>query len=85
MCLFVVVLLTGCQPTSRPGTTSYSDPNYYYQQSVVRPDGSEPNVTPYGPPVNSGTSTDYDRPLRRDAISDYSRIWPTTVPKRTKP
>jgi len=44
---------------------------YYYQQNVVRPDGLEPNVTPYGPPVNATVSSEYDRWIRPDAVSRY--------------
>ncbi|WNC13198.1 hypothetical protein [Brevibacillus brevis] len=75
--LLAVCLLTGCQAAS-PTDRSFiqSDRHYYYQQSVVHPLGLEPNVTPYGTPVNAGTSGEYDRWIRPDAVSRYPGLEP---------
>lgn len=70
--LAAVCLLAGCSATpAEDRSYIQSDPRYYYQQSVVHPQGLEPNVTPYGPPVNASTSGEYDRWVRPDAVSDY--------------
>lgn len=72
--LLVLLSLTGCQSYSAKqiDPSVHSDRSYYYQQSVVHPNGFVPDFTPYGTPTNLGTATDYDRPVRPDAISDYS-------------
>lgn len=68
--ILAVFLLTGC--TQNPARDQIqSDREFYYQQNVVRPDGSEPNVTPYGPPANASDSSEYDRWIRPDSVSRY--------------
>ncbi len=70
--LLPLLLLSGCggaSPSDRP--TIQSDPSAYVLQSIVHPLGLEPNYTPYGTPVNAGTSGEYDRWIRPDAVSDY--------------
>lgn len=70
--ILAVFFLTGC--TQNPGTNTsqiQSEREFYYQQNVIRPDGSEPNVTPYGPPANAADSSEYDRWIRPDSVSRY--------------
>ncbi len=70
----IVVSPVGCSPLAarQPGSPAIeSDRSAYYQQSVVLPDRPEPNLTPYGTPANTGTSSDYGRSLRPDAVSVY--------------
>jgi hypothetical protein len=70
--LWLVLLLAGCGAESLPGNPSvFSDPTLYVQQSVVHPLGLEPNATPYGTPTNAGTTGEYDRYIRPDALSLY--------------
>ncbi|MDR7316529.1 hypothetical protein [Brevibacillus nitrificans] len=72
------LFLVGCAGnTAEERSYIQSDRHFYYQQSVVHPFGLEPNVTPYGPPVNASTSGEYDRWIRPDAVSQY----PGLVPK----
>ncbi|MED4586811.1 hypothetical protein [Brevibacillus choshinensis] len=75
--LVAICILTGCS-TNPAEDRSFiqSDRHYYYQQSVVHPQGMEPNVTPYGPPVNASTSGEYDRWIRPDAVSRYPGLVP---------
>jgi ABC-type oligopeptide transport system substrate-binding subunit len=67
-----VCLLVGCTPGANE-EKSYiqSDRQLYYQQSVVHPEGLEPNATPYGTPTNASTAGEYDRWIRPDAVSYY--------------
>jgi|GEM_PF-889619 len=74
--LLIAWLLTGCQAAGPQNPAVQSDRNFYYPLSVVHPQGLEPNVTPYGTPTNAGTSTDYGRSLRPDAVSVYPRLLP---------
>ncbi|UFJ41635.1 hypothetical protein LOK74_03730 [Brevibacillus humidisoli] len=73
MALWLAAIGTGCSPATpesqQPAT--YSDPDYYYQINVVRPDGQQPPFTPYGTPANSGTNSDYGRTIRPDSLSIY--------------
>ncbi|WP_134686426.1 hypothetical protein [Brevibacillus migulae] len=74
--LLLLGFLAGCGPNTPPSVnnlSTQSDPNAYVLQSVVHPLGWEPNFTPYGTPVNAGTSGEYDRSIRPDAISDYGQ------------
>lgn len=70
--LLLVLPTSGCSLADSPDRSYIqSDRELYYQQSVVHPLGLEPNATPYGTPANAGTSSDYNRPIRPDAISRY--------------
>lgn len=74
--LLLLGFLTGCgvnDPQSPDHLGTQSDSSAYVLQSIVHPLGLEPNFTPYGTPVNAGTSGEYDRQIRPDAISDYGQ------------
>ncbi|QRG66074.1 hypothetical protein [Brevibacillus choshinensis] len=76
--LVAVCMLAGCSANpTKDRSFIQSDRHYYYQQNIVHPQGMEPNVTPYGPPVNASTSGEYDRWIRPDSVSQY----PGLVPK----
>ncbi|HZG15988.1 MAG TPA: hypothetical protein VE710_13300 [Candidatus Bathyarchaeia archaeon] len=73
--LLLLGFLAGCGVNDDPQSTDHlgtqSDSSAYVLQSIVHPFGLEPNFTPYGTPVNAGTSGEYDRQIRPDAVSDY--------------
>lgn len=69
--ILAVFLLTGCTQNPARDASQIQMREFYYQQNVVRPDGSEPNVTPYGPPANASDSSEYDRWIRPDSVSRY--------------
>ncbi|MGG3887146.1 hypothetical protein [Brevibacillus panacihumi] len=70
--LAVSLWIGGCSAKTVQDESLIQDQQqYYYQQNVIRPNGSEPNVTPYGPPINATISSEYDRWIRPDAVSRY--------------
>lgn len=68
---FLLLSSCGVVSPSKQNHAIQSDRSAYVLQSVVHPLGWEPNYTPYGTPVNAGTSGEYDRWIRPDAVSDY--------------
>ncbi|NGQ95359.1 hypothetical protein G3578_09345 [Brevibacillus sp. SYP-B805] len=70
--LMLILLLAGCQATPPAADPAVpSDRSAYLLQSDVHPLGGEPDFTPYGTPTNMGTSSDYNRSIRIDAVSNY--------------
>jgi hypothetical protein len=71
--LMLILLLAGCQaaPPHTANPAAPPDRSAYLLQSDVHPLGWEPDFTPYGTPTNAGTSSDYNRSIRVDAVSRY--------------